>query len=84
MKKIFALVLVLSLVFAFAACKGTTEPTTEATTEAAPAEGVMSYADFVAADVETEVTVITYIQDKQGWWEKDGVGEAYRKGRTAA
>ncbi len=40
------------------------------------AEGVMTYADYVAADVDTEVTVITYVQDKQGWWENEGVGNA--------
>jgi len=34
----------------------------------------MSYADYVAADVDTQVTVETYVQAKQGWWEKDGVG----------
>ena len=92
MKKIFALVLVLSLVFAFAACKGTTEPTTEATTEAtvddtteatvddtteaAPAEGVMSYDDFVAAALDTEVTVETYVQAKQGWWTDSSTGKS--------
>ena len=37
---------------------------------------VMSYADFVAADVDTEVVVETYVQDKQGWWENEGVGMA--------
>ena len=76
MKKIFALVLVLSLVFAFAACKGTTEPTTEATTEATPVEGVMSYADFVAAALDTEVKVETYVQAKQGWWTDSSTGKS--------
>lgn len=37
---------------------------------------VMSYADFAAAAIDSEVTVETYIQAKQGWWEKDGVGVA--------
>ena len=39
-------------------------------------EGVMTYAEYAAADVDTEVTVITYVQDKQGWWENEGVGNA--------
>ncbi len=30
---------------------------------------VMTYADFVAAELETEVTVETYVQAKQGWWD---------------
>ncbi len=51
--------------------------TTDAETDAdADAEGVMSYADFAAAAVDTEVTIITYVQDKQGWWENEGVGNA--------
>ena len=38
--------------------------------EAAPAApAVMSYADFAAADLDTEVTVETYVQAKQSWWE---------------
>ena len=28
-----------------------------------------SYADFVAADLDTEVVVETYVQAKQSWWE---------------
>ena len=35
--------------------------------EAAPA--VMSYEEFVAAPIDSEVTVETYVQAKQGWWE---------------
>ena len=35
---------------------------------------VMSYDEYVAAALESQVTVETYIQAKQGWWEKDGVG----------
>ena len=31
-------------------------------------EGVLSYADYAAADLDTEVTVETYVQDKQSWW----------------
>ena len=29
---------------------------------------VMSYADYVAAKMNSEVTVITYVQAKQSWW----------------
>lgn len=44
---------------------------------AAPAtEGVMSYADYVAAEIDSEVCVETYVQAKQGWWEDNGVGKA--------
>ncbi len=40
------------------------------------AEGVMTYADFTAAELDAEITVETYIQAKQGWWENNGVGVA--------
>ena len=46
------------------------------TADAAATEGVMSYADYVAADVDTEVCVETYVQAKQAWWEDNGVGQA--------
>ena len=32
-------------------------------------EGVMTYAEYVAADLDTEVVVETYVQAKQSWWE---------------
>lgn len=35
----------------------------------AMAEGVMTHADFVAAELESEVTVETYVQAKQSWWD---------------
>lgn len=33
------------------------------------AEGVMTYEEYAAADIDTEVTVETYVQAKQSWWE---------------
>ena len=30
---------------------------------------VMSYADYVAADLDSQVTVETYVQAKQSWWD---------------
>ena len=32
-------------------------------------EGVMTYAEYVAADVDTEVVIEAYVQAKQSWWE---------------
>lgn len=37
---------------------------------------VMTHDEFVAAELDTQVVVETYVQNKQGWWEKDGVGVA--------
>ncbi len=35
----------------------------------AKADGVMSYADFAAAELQSEVVVETYVQAKQSWWD---------------
>ena len=36
----------------------------------------MTAAEYQAAELDTAVTVETFVQAKQGWWEKDGVGVA--------
>ncbi len=60
---------------------GTTEPevTEPEVTEpefdpAVKSEGVMTYAEYAAAELDTEVTVETFVQATQGWYEKDGQG----------
>ena len=63
MKKILAFVLALSLALTLVI-------------SAAAESTVMTYADFTAAAIDDEVTVETYIQAKQGWWENEGVGNA--------
>ena len=35
----------------------------------AKSEGVMTYAEYVAAELESEVVIETYVQAKQSWWE---------------
>ena len=75
MKKLIAMLLVLSMVLAFAGC---------AKTETAPAsaeEGVldggadiavvapMTHDEFMAAELESTVCVETYVQGHQSWWE---------------
>ena len=66
MKKYIALLLALSMVFAFAACGKAAAPKAEDPT--AKSEGVMTYADYAAAALDTQVVVETYVQAKQGWW----------------
>lgn len=36
---------------------------------AGKSEGVMTYAEYVEAELDTEVVVETYVQAKQSWWE---------------
>lgn len=45
-----------------------TTSTDETTTDDA-ASGVMTYADYVAAELDSEVTVDCYVQDCQSWWD---------------
>ncbi|MBR5596075.1 MAG: hypothetical protein IKW30_01550 [Lachnospiraceae bacterium] len=54
----------------------TTDAETEATADAETAatedvksEGVMTYEEYVAAELDTEVVVETYVQAKQSWWD---------------
>ena len=53
----------------------TTEAATEASTEAAEAvadeksEGVMTYEEYMAADLDSEVVIEAYVQAEQSWWE---------------
>ena len=68
MKKLIALLMVLALAVSFAAC-GTTEPApTEPATEPADEIAAMSYEEFMAAETDAEVTVVTYVQATQSWW----------------
>ena len=42
---------------------------TEETEAEAGSEGVMTYEEYAAAELDTEVVVETYVQAKQSWWE---------------
>ena len=75
MKKYIALMLALCMVVSFAACgKKAEEPApapvaTEAPlVEEAPAE-VMTYEEYVAAELDSQVIVDCYVQATQSWWE---------------
>ena len=54
MKKLFSVLLALTFVLVIGS---------------AMAEGVMTHADYVAAELDSEVTVETYVQAKQSWWD---------------
>ena len=70
MKKIIAVLLVLCMVFAFAGCGSKT----------------MSHKDYMAAEMDAQVVIETYVQAHQSWWDnkitvycqsKDGAYFAY-------
>ncbi len=60
MKRIIAFFMVVSLMLAFAAC---------APQEDVKSEGVMTYDEYMAAELDTQVVVETYVQAKQSWWD---------------
>ncbi len=62
MKKFLALMVSAVLVLAFAGCGGGGD-------EDKKSEGVMTYAEYIAAPLDSEVVVETYVQAKQSWWE---------------
>ncbi|MBQ7795262.1 MAG: hypothetical protein IJ374_01690, partial [Lachnospiraceae bacterium] len=53
------------------AAETTAAETTAAETEAevVKSEGVMTHAEYIAAELDTEVVIETYVQAKQSWWE---------------
>ncbi len=62
MKKFFAIVLALSLVFCLAACGKTEAKDTDA-----KSEGVMTYAEYMDATLDSEVVIEAYVQAKQAY-----------------
>lgn len=71
MKKILAFVLTLSLTLipgCFAAASET-ETETAAVEPDVKSEGVMTYEEYMAAELDSEVVIETYVQAKQSWWE---------------
>ncbi|MCR4587594.1 MAG: hypothetical protein K5682_04225 [Lachnospiraceae bacterium] len=62
MKKALALILTMGIALSLAACGNKAD-------DSAKSEGVMTYAEYAAAAVDTEVVVETYVQAKQSWWD---------------
>ena len=84
MKKYIALMLALCMLMSFAACGKKAEepaPAPAATEAPAPTEApveepaeeeapaAMTYADYAAAELDSEVVVDCYVQATQSWWE---------------
>ena len=83
MKKLIALLLAVVMVMAVAGCDKKEETktpdtqttsndkteTTEPQVDFTKSEGVMTYAEYDAAKVDDPVTVETFVQDKQSWWD---------------
>lgn len=65
MKKSFLVVLALTMVLAMTGCGAKAEKA--ATAE--KSEGVMTYAEYAAAELDSEVVVEAYVQAYQSWWD---------------
>ena len=70
MKKIIAMLLALVMSVAVVGCAGNTAEEKE--TPDVKGEGVMTYAEFAAAALDSEVVIETYVQGKQSWWDNKG------------
>jgi len=67
MKKILSIVLVVVAILALAAgCGSKFDP-------AKKSEGVLTYAQYAAAELETAVVIEAYVQAKQSWWNDQAV-----------
>lgn len=62
MKKFSVVLLALTMAMAIVGCGKKDDADVKS-------EGVMTYAEYVAAELDTEVVVETYVQAKQSWWE---------------
>ena len=83
MKKLIAILLALVMVLAMAACSDATEekkPADKTETQEpaktytdeeinAKSEGVMTWEEYMAAELEAEVVVECYVQGHQSWWD---------------
>lgn len=76
MKKIVSLLLAAAMLFALAGCGQSPAGNAGADVKS---EGVMTYAEYVAADVESEVVIEAYVQAKQSWWDNQATVYAQDK-----
>ena len=67
MKKILTVLLLLTLVLSLVACGEKFDPS-------AKSEGVMTYAEYAAAEMDADVVIEAYVQATQSWW-SDGSDE---------
>jgi len=79
MKKFLALLLALTMLVAFAGCEEKPVETEPKTTEETLPEGVMTHEEYVAAAMDSEVTVHTYVQAVESWW--DGCCQIYAQSK---
>ena len=65
MKKILSVLLIGAMVIGCAACSKKKDDKDDVNKKS---EGVMTYEEYVAAPLDSEVTIEAYVQDTQSWW----------------
>ena len=68
MKKMLVMLLALSMVLTAFGC-ASEQGSNASDKEDVKSEGVMTYAEYMAAPLDSQVVVETYVQAKQSWWE---------------
>ena len=76
-KKYVAILLALAIALAFAGCAKKADEAADP-----KSEGVMTHTEYIAAELETQVVVETYVQAKQSWW--DDKATVYSQDRDGA
>lgn len=99
MKKILSVLMALGMACSLAACAGSssssseaasTEPEatpaaeSEAATSEAAAGTVLSHEEYMAADLDTEVTIEAYVQAKQAWYAEQSTATVYLQDQDGA
>ncbi len=69
MKKLTTLLLALSLTLAVFGCSKNNDADVKS-------EGVMTHAEYIIAELDSEVVIEAYVQAKQSWWSDEGQGKA--------
>lgn len=85
MKKSVVLALALALVFALTGCGDTNNDGSAGNANEnvdVKSEGVMTYAEYVAAPLDSQVVIETYVQAKQSWW--DNTATLYTQDKDGA
>lgn len=75
MKKFSALLLALVMALMCVGCAASEDAD-------AKSEGVMTYEEYVAAELDSQVVIETYVQDKQSWW--DNTATVYTQDKDGA
>lgn len=99
MKKILSVLMALGMACSLAACAGSSSSSSEAASaepeatpaaesEAATSEAaagtVLSHEEYMAADLDTEVTIEAYVQAKQAWYAEQSTATVYLQDQDGA